>query len=50
MVAGVLGVEDVLVHHKCRAPGLRRVAHSDLPYGPVLAEYVVPGDRNIWSV
>ena len=45
MVAGVLGVEDVLVHYKCRAPGLGCVAHSDLPYGPVLAEYVVPGQE-----
>ena len=43
MVAGVLGVEDVLVDDKGRAPGLRGVAYSDLADGAVLTEYIVPG-------
>ena len=47
MVARILGVEDVLIHHERRPPGLRGVAHSDLPDGPVLPENVVP-DKNLY--
>ena len=41
MIAGVLGVEDVLIDDERGAPGLRGVTHSDLADGAVLAEYIV---------
>ena len=45
MVTRILGIEDVLIHHERRPPGLWGVAHSDLPDGSVLPENVVP-DNN----
>lgn len=41
MVARVFGVEDVFVDDERRPSGFGRVSHPDLPYGSVLAEYVV---------
>jgi hypothetical protein len=42
VVAGVLGVKDILVDDERGAAGLWRVADTDLPDRTVLSEYVVP--------